>query len=263
MGVIQANELKAIWPYSDGYESYILKCTHPKYHRPILFKMFNQKDSAICDQLAKFSQRHSKKQFTEEELKIKKEKLLNIKELGCYRNDVVVLDLVYDKDKFLGYLMIPSRFEQMRNISSKRKLIEYLKAIREKIPSYNSNGVFIGDFSYSNILVSNDKKKDFKFCDLDNHKIDNLDFDSKTVYMQDYEKSGADPKYIDCYCYNIFTLSVLKNVCIACVELKDFYKNGCHELSGALNTKENMDIIHEMANLNSTYTPRYLIDSIK
>ena len=95
-------------------------------------------------------------------------------------------------------------------------------------------------------------------CDLDNLKIDNLDFDTKHRLVQEYEKSNANPEYIDSYCFNLFTIAYLNKIFIG----KHFFEKE-EKLPKELRTKENRDIYESMYYLDSTYQKKYLIDNLR
>ena len=119
------------------------------------------------------------------------------------------------------------------------------------------SALFIGDFNQNNFLT--DKNVSLvKLCDLDNLKIDGLDFDTKHRFVQYYESSDANINNIDSYCFNLFTIAYLNNY-----DLGYFDYRGPLKLPKELKTKENMDICESMTHLDSSYVPKYLIDNMR
>ena len=205
------------------------------------------------------------KDFPKESLPNKEKKIKLLDQKKNIEDEVKILGPAYQDGKFKGYIMnkedlkkldmLPEHFSD-RFILRKRK-IALLKLIREKIEKLNAEGIFIGDFNQNNFLT--DKNVSLvKLCDLDNLKIDGLDFDTKHRFVQYYESSDANINNIDSYCFNLFTIAYLNNY-----DLGYFDYRGPLKLPKELKTKENMDICESMTHLDSSYVPKYLIDNMR
>ena len=204
--------------------------------------------------------------FPIENLPNKEKKIKLIEEKKSLIDEVKILGPAYENEEFKGYIMIreflkyldylPKNFKDIFTI--KRKKIAYLKLIREKIEKLNDDGIFIGDFNEKNFLT--DKNVSLvKLCDLDNFKIDELDFDTKHKFVQKFENSSAKADYIDSYCFNLFTISYLLKIDMP--YLSDYLSN--YKLPKFLDNKKNREILDSMIHLDSSYQKKYLIDNMK
>lgn len=255
--------------FKEGLESTIYHYEDPElYKDPVLYKRYKSIEY-IRDYYADVSKNMKEN---------KKNKLNLIPYLKCFKDEVKILDIGYEKRHFYGYTMIESDLQPIKsscwinNKFSKKYLkpngeeltleekIEYLKLIREKIEKFNKKDIYIGNFNYDNFLVSDDLKE-IKLCDLDNFKIEDYDFDCKTDSVKKYEEIfGIDNlEGIDSYCFNIFTLAILydKSNFTIFRNLNDI------ELPEVLESYENDAILGSIKKLDKSYTPGFLIDKFK
>lgn len=187
----------------------------------------------------------------------KRKKIELINERDYLVDEVKPLNLVYDKDEFIGYTISIDSIKTANEINSKRKKIYILKQLKDKIEKYNECGIYIGDISANNILVQSDGT--IKLCDLDNFKIDDLDFDLLSTFQRIYRKKVNNDNNIDNYCFNMFTVAYLQNIYTPYV-LYNLRNNG---LKYPLNSKENKRIIDSLINLDNNYQKKYLIDNLR
>lgn len=217
-------------------------------------------------------------------LKNKYEKILMIPTLNCFKDEVKLLDVGFENDRFAGYTMRKSNlkpikayhrilkngtYELIYHKSDKEELtfkekINYLKLLREKIEKLNNMDVYIGDFNYENFLISDEVDK-MILCDLDNLKIWSHDFDNKTASVKKYEEicMNNDSSYnlegLDSFCFNIFTLSILLNQAnFTTLRHLDEIK-----LPKEIDSFENNDILESIKKLDKSYKPRFLIDKFR
>lgn len=185
--------------------------------------------------------------------KIKKLELIN--NINCLENEIKILNLAFENDSFKGYTMTREYLKPI-NIYSKKKIkILWLKNIKEKIIELNKNNIYIGDYNENNFLT--DDNHNIKLCDLDNLRINDLDFDTKHIFINKFERNCNKKEYIDSYCFNLFTIAFLQKICNDPI----FILNS--KLPRDLKTKENDEIFESMKHLDNTYQYKFLIDNIK
>ena len=263
---IKINLKKIEEQFSEGLESTIYNYNDPnQYKGNVLYKRFK-------------SIKHIKYYYNDiskEMYKNKREKLEIISKSKCFSNEIKALDAGYENGKFSGYTMLESELSPIKakywinNKYDKKYLkpsdepltiddkIKYLKLLREKIDILNKHKIYIGNFNYDNFLVSNDMEL-MQLCDLDNFKIGNLDFDSKTDSVKKYESVIKEDEIggLDSYCFNIFTLAILYDRSNFTIlrNLQDI------ELPRVLESEENYEILESIKKLNNSYKPKFLID---
>lgn len=165
---------------------------------------------------------------------------------------------MYDDEKFVGYTMKKVDFTPISIFDKRKNKIYFLKILRDKITTLNSQNIYIGDFNRKNFLTS--KNKDIlKLCDLDNLRIGEFDFDIMDNAQKDFMKKCGNVKLIDSYCFNMFTISFLGKY--------DFgylcrYLSWSH-FSRIFSNPENEEIFDSMLHLTSDYEGKFLIDNIK
>ena len=266
MRKVEIDQNNIIKKYDEGIESNIyLYKDNSLYNNEVLFKKFKTKEERLKERLEYYKYKgflyelgfNSKTiDMSPYYLENKYRKLIIISHLKCLKNEIKLLDLAYENNSFDGYTMKKSKFETTNCFEKKKNIIKYLKLLKDKIELLNSNGVFIGDFNEKNFLVSSDFEQ-LKLCDLDNFKINNIDFDTKTKYMKDFEENCDNKDYIDSYCFNVFTICILGRYSRINVE------GNHYKLPYIINTKENREILESMKNLDNTYTPKYMIDNLR
>lgn len=197
---------------------------------------------------------------TEEEkkkiLKNKEIKLQLLVNSPVLENEIKIKDLVYFNNELVGYTMNLSTLEQASCFLSKKKKIQILKELKEKIEKFNACGIYIGDFNEKNILV---KKNGIVLCDLDNYRIGNFDFDLNNAFINDYKRKCKKIDNIDNYCFNYFTIGFLEKIATPCI-LQYIKING---LPSKLDTEENRKLIETLHNIDDNYEKKYLIDGMK
>lgn len=126
-------------------------------------------------------------------------------------------NIIRYKDKIIGYTMGYKDGEIFETYTFNKKInIILLKKASEKLKELHNLGIVCADMP-GNILV--DKDKNIFFIDYDNFAIDNLQVDTKNIFLQDYEKifKNFDNKF-DYYLFNLFTLSIIKKFCITYID---------------------------------------------
>ena len=201
----------------------------------------------------------------EEDLKTKEKKVHLIPNKKSLKDEVQVLDAIYKGNDFKGYTMkrehlkymntLPESFKE--HFTIRKRKIAYLKLIKDKIEKLNSDGIFIGDFNEKNFLTD-ENITTVKLCDLDNLKIDDLNWDTEHKFVQTYKKSSANMDYVDSYAFNLFTIAFLNKIDLGWFNLYDV-----KSLPKELSTNENYDILESLKDLDSSYQPKYLIDNLR
>ena len=193
--------------------------------------------------------------ISKESLNNKMKKIELIQNINCLKNEIKVLNLAFENDMFKGYTMKREHLKSI-NIYSKKKIkLLWLKNIKEKIIELNKNNIYIGDYNESNFLT--DENYNIKICDLDNLRINDLDFDTKHNFISKFEINCNKKEYIDSYCFNLFTIAFLLRIC------NDPFYILNSKLPGVLKNKENYEIFESMKYLDNTYQYKFLIDNIK
>ena len=265
MRKIQLNNENISGLFQKGLESTIYLYDDSKYYNnTVLFKCLKSIDERKKEKTEYYKKyglshylRSQNFNISTDFLDNKHDKILLIDNLKCLNDEIKIFDMVYNNNNFKGYTMEKVDGNLIDCFEKKKNIIKYLKLIKEKIILLNSNNVYIGDFNNKNFLVSNNFEN-IKLCDLDNFKIDNLDFDTKTKYMTYFEKYCKNLEYIDSYCFNIFTILMLCRY-----NSVDPYTLDKFKLNYMLNSKENKKIIESMNYLDDTYEPKYLIDNLR
>ena len=274
MKEIKINVRNFVEKFESGLESIIYYYSDPIYYSDIvLYKRFRSVEF--------IKNYNSNVSFNM--LNNKYEKILMIPTLNCFKDEIKVLDVGIERDKFLGYTM---RKSNLKPIKASHKLsedgsykliyykpnntelsfedkIKYLKLLREKIEKFNNMDVYIGDFNYENFLVSDDMDK-MVLCDLDNLKIWSHDFDNKTISVQKYEEMCMSNKFnnlegLDSFCFNIFTLSLLLDQS----NFTTLRNINNIVLPEEFDNFENNNILESIKKLDKSYKPRFLIDKFR
>lgn len=236
-------------PFNSGMESEIYLYSNPAYY----------------DEEVVFKKLRPWKHFIEFDIPIlgdypenKRKKLEIIQQMKCFSDEVKILDAVTEFGKFTGYTMKRCPYPQLNPNADISVKIKVLKQLREKLRKLNYDGAFVGDFNTWNLLIDKNGE-DLVLCDLDNYRVDNLDFDIKNSFVKEYEKKCNVKDGVDSYVFNIFTLALLTNSLNTHIAryLSEM------ELPEDLDTRENRNIIDSMNNLDDAYQPKYLIDNLK
>ena len=246
MNTIEFNKEKIIRPFDKGVESVIYY--YDKDGKIVLMKKFND-EIKLSDQTLKIDS---------DVLNNKENKIEFIESSKLFKDEVTILDKVYEEGNFKAYTMEKSELRETDCFMKRKNKIKILKLLKEKIEKFNSEGIFIGDIQSRNILTTKDSSK-IELCDLDNFRIGNFDFDTKSLFVNEFEKKCSNSELIDCYAFNLFTVCFLSKVFSPYVysHLQD------KGLPRILNTKENRDILDSMLHLDNSYQKKYLIDNIR
>ena len=188
----------------------------------------------------------------------KEKKLQLLSKESCLKDDIELYDLVYENDKFVGFT---SKFEPHETFGKykferKKLKLEILKKLRKKVEELNKNNIYIGDFSDDNFAFINSKVRLF---DIDNYRIDDYDFDLATRYINNFRKNCSHHKYLDNYCFNLYSISFYEGTDLSFVPHDLQYKG----LPNKMNTEKNRELRLELLSPNNGYKPDYLIDHMK
>lgn len=168
-------------------------------------------------------------------------------------------NLIYNKDgKFVGYTSIYENVISYNDLSYKpsKIKIELLKKLRAKMEELNRNDIYIGDFvNPCNFGIKDNKVILF---DIDNFKVNDLDFDYKNVFVEDYLKHNKKTDNLDTYCFNFFTIAFYTNRLMSYIDAY-LRTNG---LPRKFNTPESKVILKELLN-NKCPEKKYILDNRK
>lgn len=209
MANVQVNDGYIIGEFNEGVESKIYKYMYNgNPNNIVLYKEFKR----ILEP-KKNKNKNRRILVSDGTIKNKRDKIEIIKSLKYLEDDIQILDSMYKEDNFTGYTMTQSHFKSADCFTSKKKKIILLKSLVKKIERLNSEGIFIGDISARNILVSDDYTK-FQLCDLDNFRIGDLDFDLPNLLVRTFNQNCSSKDLVDCYVFNLFTVCFLKRISV-------------------------------------------------
>lgn len=240
MGKILYNKNNIVEYYKSGMESNLFLYNND--NRIVLFKKFKETFMS-----------YKKRDNLEEYLKLKEKKVKYILNSPLFKDEVKIIDLVYDRNLFIGYTMNLEKDYSINLVRDNNKKIKILKELKEKIIKLNNNNIFIGDFNPKNVLYDYDNGK-IKLCDLDNFIINDLDSDMKSIYRIQFEKLYTNIKLLDNYCFNLFTIEYLDNLDPMSI---------IHSINNKkINYKfyNNPEILNQLTNKSDDYKLKYLID---
>ena len=187
-------------------------------------------------------------------------KLEFITSTGIFNNEVEILGAAIENGKFVGYFMKydPNYIKPINIGLDLNTKINLLRILREKIEILNSYNIFILDFNNGNFLIDN-SANNIKLCDLDNFQIGNMKADLISDVTQDYLNSKNNDMYVDNYCFNLYTLSLISGIIMPYIF--DYIHSG--KMPKCLDTKENREFIKTLRLYGNKYQKGYLIDNIK
>lgn len=246
MNIIEFDKNKIIIPFDMGIESVIYY--YDENGKIVLLKKFND-EIRLSNKTIRID---------DKTLHNKEKKIEFISSSPLFKDEVTIIDKVYENGKFKAYTLEKSKLNEIDCFISKKNKIKILKLLRKKIEMFNSNGIYLGDIQTRNILASKDASE-IQLCDLDNFKIDNLDFDTKSLFINEFNRCCINEDLVDCYVFNLFTICLFTKVFSPYIF--DYLKN--NNLPSILNTKENRDILDSIIHLDNSYKKRYLIDNMK
>lgn len=187
-------------------------------------------------------------------------KLEFITSSGIFNNEVEILGAAIEDGKFVGYFMKydPNYIKPINIGLDLNTKINLLRILREKIEILNSYNIFILDFNGGNFLMNNNANN-IKLCDLDNFQIGNMKANLISDVAQDYLNSENNDMYVDNYCFNLYTLSLISGIIMPYIF--DYIHSG--KIPKCLDTKENREFIKTLRLYSNKYQKGYLIDNIK
>lgn len=206
------------------------------YKEKIKFKGYEANIYEIDNLLYKIFKTNNK------DILINKEVKLEL--LGALNLITSPLALIYDNGVVKGYVMNDMTklgYKTLNNLTfSKKNKKEIFENIKNKIEELHKFDIILGDINDNNILV---KENDVCFCDLDNSKVFNFDFDTLS-HNEDYYLNHLDgDEYLDYYMYNLLMICHLGHIHPPAVI--DFYVSKGY-LPRAIKTKENVEILEAM-----------------
>ncbi len=136
-------------------------------------------------------------------------KLIILENEEVLKKDLRPLSRMYHMGKFIGFTSEYVTHVPLSSIKHKSNKLNVLKLLRNKYQNLNSHNIFIGDFNENNFGLT---QHGIMLYDIDNFKIDNLDFNVTNPIMQDYMRKHKKTEHIDYYCFNYFVLSYLSNI---------------------------------------------------
>lgn len=234
-------------PFATGYESNIVLYTSEQGKEDLL-KFY--KDKTTKNKSFSYLYSDETTPSLEEVRKNKEEKIIKLSNIDdeCL---VKIKDAIYDKGMLVGYTMDKIKGKSFNVDRATRKdKIEYLLKIRENMERLNSKGVYIGDFNTRNFIIKEDGN--IMHLDIDNYRIGNNDFDTKTKYVYEYDRYGGDKKLIDNYCYDIFAISILGGYALGYFSVSDV------RLPLFLRSKHNKEVLEDMYSLGINYQGKIL-----
>jgi len=187
----------------------------------------------------------------------KRKKIELITNMKCFENEIKILDAGYEFGEFRGFTMEKCPYNRINLFATTKTKIKYLKIIKEKLELFNANNVYIGDFNPTNFLTNRSQDK-IKMCDLDNLKINDIDFDVKHRFVRVFNGKCNKKEYIDSFCFNLFTLALLNKYRNSYV-LDNLDK--C-PLPKDFDNSKNREIIESMIHLDNSYKKKYILDNI-
>lgn len=166
--------------------------------------------------------------------------------------------IVKYNEKTIGYIMpyIDGEIFEPLNFSRKDNIL-ILKDIATKLKELHKLGIVCGDI-IGNIMI--DSNKNVYFIDYDNFSIDNLNIDSKNIFLKEYLKQIEKFDYkFDNYLLNLLTLRILTKIYTKYLKFEYSINNR------KFNFRDNKinEIVENTFNLNESYNGNLIIDEIK
>lgn len=150
--------------------------------------------------------------FKTEDKAILKNKIEKLEILKSYKiEDINPLELIQINGKIKGYTTLAFENSEPLDvfIHNKKEKLKILKIILEKLSILHQNHIIFGDISISNILVQG---RQVHFCDYDNYKVENFDFDVISYLENVYLSKLEADEYLDIYMLNLLTVSYLNRI---------------------------------------------------
>lgn len=190
-----------------------------------------------------------------EEVSRNKEKKLEILTSMNIDDFVPIKDALYKNGMLVGYTM-PLIKGSICNLETSRKdRIEYLEKIKSIMFKFNSKGIYIGDITTNNFIITPDSN--IVCLDIDNYRIktdnETLGFDLENNNVFRFNKRCNVKDLVDRYSYNIIVLCVLGDYAEGHLNLFTLRK-----LPQGMNTEHNWDILEEMILIDNDYSGKLL-----
>lgn len=170
-------------------------------------------------------------------------KLIILKNEEVLKNDIKILNRMYYMGKFIGFTSVYEPYEPVSSFDKKKDKLIVLKALQEKYEELNKRNIYIGDFNSNNFCMAN---KGIKLYDIDNYRIDNLDFNEYSLSMKKYFSKCSKIENIDFYCYNYYVLKYLSNYQLESI----LTGTAIPYFPKYLRTKEILNFINYLDNIN-------------
>ena len=170
-------------------------------------------------------------------------KLIILKNDPLFKNDIKLLNRVYSMGKFIGFTSEYEPYDPVTYVDKRKDKIKTLELLQARYEELNKHGIYIGDFNDDNFCLT---KNGIKLYDIDNFRIDDLDFNVYNPSMMEYFNRCSNVKNIDYFCFNYFALSYLSSYHLDMV-LRGLVIN---EFPAYLKTPEVLDFIDFLYNMN-------------
>lgn len=249
MKIINFNEKNIIEQIGQGIESEVF--LYNDDGTIVAFKRFKSpeeietiRDPLLLEQLEQeedFSGFEKEKIFLSNDNKELKLKILRNEQ--SLKKDIKLLNRVYHMGKFIGFTSVYEPYDPISFINGKKRRIQVLEALQSRYEELNKHGIYIGDFNQNNIAMTNNG---IKLYDIDNFRIDSIDFNVTDSFMRSYQKKCDNIQNIDYYCFNYFALSYLASY------TKESVINGIAftNFPNFLKTPEVMDFVDFLENMD-------------
>ena len=189
-------------------------------------------------------------------------KLKILKNESILKDDMKLLNRMYSMGKFIGYTSLYEPYTPITYFDSNEKKIEFLQSLLKRVQELNSHGIYIGDFCPNNFGFENHK---IKLYDIDNFRIDNLNFNISDNSMVEYMRKCKNIKNIDYFCFNWFAFSLLSKI-----KTSTLLEGNYSSIPRNLKTDEIEDFFYDLKHINDSYVieekdgkPKTLLNLLK
>ena len=190
-------------------------------------------------------------------------KLIILKNESILKDDIQLLNRMYSMGKFIGYTSVYEPYTPISYFDSKQEKTKFLNLLLKRVQELNDHEIYIGDFYPNNFGFEVDRVKLF---DIDNFRINDLNFNITNNVMREYIGKCNDIQNIDYFCFNWFALSLLSKIKVS--TLLDGNFNGVPK---NLKTEEILDFYDGLKHINDSYViekekdgkPKTLLNLIK
>jgi hypothetical protein len=173
-------------------------------------------------------------------------KLIILENESVLKNDIKLLNRIYSMGKFIGFTSVYEPYQTISYDDSPSKKIKFLSLLKERYEELNKHNIYIGDFYINNFGFVDNR---IKLFDIDNYRIDDLDFNAVDDAMIEYQNKCYNINNIDYFCFNYFALSLL-----ASVEPEMILRGIYDEIPKKLKTKEIINFMEELRHIDDYYS---------